>query len=119
MHDLIADNTPSIALLNILCSEGYKEVERYTNLLPNGRPDKNVEVELLVNGKPVSWQKAMIEMMQIRRHELDKAVGNRLTNILSCDGIKQTVAEINNIQWQLRQNIEKLAGEKIEWPEDY
>lgn len=118
-HDLVANNTSSIALLNILCSEGHKAVDKYVNRLPDGKPDKNVEVELWVNGKPVSWQKAMAGMLEIRKQEVDRLVGNRLANILSCDGIKQTVDQINNIKWELRNKIEQLAGEKIEWPEEY
>lgn len=121
--DLLAETAPSIALMNILChkdnGKSSQMCERFIQKKPDGSWDNNVKVELFVNGKPVSWENAMLDMMKIRKEEVDRIVGNRLSNILSCEGIKQTVDQINNIQWTLRQKIEELAGEKIEWPEDY
>lgn len=121
--NLLAETTPSIALMNILChkdnGESSQMCENFIKKLPDGSWDKSVEVELLVNGKPVSWEGAMLEMMEIRKEEVDRLVGNRVANILSCEGIKQTVDQIDNIKWELRNKIEQLAGEKIEWPEEY
>lgn len=121
--DLLAETTPSRALMNILChkdnGKSSQMCERFIQKKPDGSWDNNVKVELFVNGKPVSWENAMLDMMKIRKEEVDRIVGNRLSNILSCEGIKQTVDQIKDIQWTLRQKIEELAGEKIEWPEDY
>lgn len=119
--DLVAETTPSIALMNILCHKdngGTKMFEKFIDKLPNGGWDRNAEVELLVNGKSVSWENAMLDMMKIRKEEVDRIVGGRLANILSCEGIKDTISQLDNIKWQLRDKIEQLAGEKIEWPED-
>lgn len=118
-HDLVAETTASIALMNILCQKGHKEIDYYVDNLPNGALNKHVEVELLVNGKSVSWKKAMADMMKIRKEEVDRLVGNRLASILSSDGLKETISKLDDMKWQLRRNVEEIIGEKIEWPEDY
>lgn len=117
--DLVAETTASIALMNILSSKGFKEVENYANKLPEGGLDRNAEVELFVNGKSVSWEKAMADMMKIRKEEVDRIVGNRLASILFGEGIKQVVDVLDDMKWTLRQKVEEIVGEKIEWPEDY
>ncbi len=117
-HDLVAETTASIAL-NILCQKGHKEIDYYVGNLPNGALNRHVEVELLVNGKSVSWEKAMADMMKIRKEEVDRLVGNRLANILSGEGIKQVVDVLDSMKWTLRQKVEEIIGENIEWPEDY
>lgn len=116
--DLIAETIASIALMNILSNKD-KTFETFVNKTPDGCWDRNVEVELLVNGKSVSWEKAMADMMKIRKEEVDRLVGNRLASILSGDGIKQVVDALDSMKWTLRQKVEEIVGERIEWPEDY
>lgn len=122
-HDIVAETTPAIALMNILShkdnGKAQTMADKFFPKLPNGGWSREASVELFVNGKPVSWEGAMREMMEIRKEEVDRLVGARVSNILGCEGIRQTVDQINNIQWTLRQKIEELAGEKIEWPEEY
>lgn len=122
-HDITADTTPAIALMNILCHKDNGDVhtmaDRFFSKLPNGGYDRDAKVELFVNGKPVSWENAMLDMMKIRKEEVDRIVGARVSNILSCEGIKQTIDDIDSIKWTLRQKVEELAREKIDWPEDY
>ena len=111
--DICESEIAAIALLKVLVNDN-----KIDDFLPCDGGGK-CEVELFVNGKKASWKGAIANLWKIRREELDKQVGNRISNILSCEGIKQTIDQINSIQWTLRQKIEELAGEKIEWPEDY
>jgi len=104
----------AIAILKALVNDN-----KIDDFFPEQGKGGNCEVELFINGKPASWKNAITELWKAREEEVNKRVGKKLSEILSCKGIKETIDEINNIQYILRDKIEQLAGEKIEWSEDY
>lgn len=116
--NLLAETAASIALMNILCTNGHEEFLTYLNKTEKGHPDSNVEVELKVNGKTVSWEKAMAEMMEIRKIEVDRRVAKKLDDIANLEGIRLMLHDIDRVKYTLRDKIESFVGEKIDWSEE-
>lgn len=113
LTNMCENTNAGIAILKILCAKENKEVMDSLPMIPN------VEVEITVNGKPVSWKKTVAELMDIRQQELNQKVAAKLDSIISLDGVRNLLYDLETIKYSLREKIEKLAGEKIEWTEDY
>lgn len=106
--DILEQNSTAIALLSAISNDKdlFKKME-----VSRGR----VDVVLTMNGHEISFQKAIERVTEYREETINRRVAEKLESLMLGAGLKSIFDDLDSIKWQIRDKIEKMMGEKIEW----
>ena len=111
--DITENSVPAIYLLNIISETG--QVKEIAEKSPDQKRTGKVEVCLTINGIEVSWIEFTNKRWEIREEEIERRATQKLESMISFNKLKDIMHDIENIEWKLKDSVETLIGEKIEW----
>lgn len=110
----------SLILWEIMVREsgGSKDgmVEKFGNLFPDAVGDEQgevtVDVDLRINGVPVSFKKSCEEILSRWEKQFDDEVLKKAKELISSSRLQRLTDIIERVEWQLEQEVESLYNEK-------
>lgn len=116
--NIVDDSNASIMLLNIL-AEPPNDVRDFFEKKEGGGFNNTAKVQLIVNGKEISWLEFIEKRIEIREEEINKRVAQKIEKLISGERLSHFISEMKSLEYKLKDAVDKLAGEKLEWDEPY
>lgn len=108
MIDPVANNTPSVMLVNAMSAAcGKDDLVKLFGLTPS--KDMRVEVELFVNGVPVPFMQTMTEAWQVLSDQLERNIREKALELVKGTKLAELMGTLENAHWAIEEEMRKAG----------